>query len=135
MSLRIQIEGVNAFLEAVYGSGTRSSTILASLGCTPEQLQLHRVASVVYPHAEVGHPLAPHAPDREEIRAMANAARASVAHRLGEALCGHTLFGSHGLVVDGLLGTRAPHYGVLRSLGIKRVMELVRDARTDTVLG
>ena len=93
-----------------------------------------RVASVVHPYAEAGHPPAPHAPDREEIRAMANAVRASVAHRLGDAMCGHILFGSHGPVVDALLATYAPpHYGELRALGIKRVMELLKDVRTNPV--
>jgi len=136
MSLRIQIEGVNAFLEAIYGSGTRSSTILASLGCTPEQLQLPRVASVIYPYAETGHPLVPHAPAQEEIRAMADAVRASIAHRLGDTMCGHILFGSHGPRVDALLATYAPpHYGVLRALSIKRVMELLKDVRTNPVRG
>lgn len=65
---------------------------------------------------------------------MANAVRASVAHRLGDAMCGHILFGSHGPVVDALLATYAPpHYGELRALGIKRVMELLKDVRTNPV--
>lgn len=42
MSLKIQAEGVNRFLEMIYGPGSRPSAILEELGCTPEQVSLLR---------------------------------------------------------------------------------------------
>jgi|GEM_PF-3198282 len=121
------------FAHGAFGGITRSR--LKVMVREALSLVTHNAAPVAGPDVATVHPPAPDAPDQEEIRAMVEAVHVSVAHRLSDATCGHTLFGSHGLVVDGLLGTRAPHYGVLRSLGIKRVMELVRDARTDIVLG
>lgn len=88
-----------------------------------------RHPNVLAARREPASALAADAPDIEEVARLVTEIRTCVGPDLSETMCGHILHGSRGPQVDALVKTyKPPHYGRLRSLGIKCVMELVRGA-------